>query len=281
MNANPLPSSPKFVLTATLVAFVVSATISLSFTFKVATVPVWSQLGISEKTGLENIKKSFIEGYIYAYGSSAAKKVALGDRAALTNELLAYCKTYIASPAFKKEYDLSREQSKPVPPRNPKTKTEIQAEQIAQLTKSIEETEKSIKTLPADLIASVQEVQQMLKDQIKDYEDPESEMLALLVEGEQYTYKNAMTSYEANVQTWETEYPENHMLMVKARLKKFLELTEGIDYNAALREQYGMKKFVNPVYESKPDEWKMAFRSGKPVVETARSFAKQWIGELE
>ncbi len=34
-------------------------------------------------------------------------------------------------------------------------------------------------------------------------------------------------------------------------------------------------------YESKGDQWKMAFRAGKDAVETARSIASQWLLELK
>lgn len=261
-----------------LIAF--ASFISLSFTFPKDPTNVWSQLGISESTGLENIRKSFLEGYLYSYGASAAKKIATGDREAVVKDLLLYCKAYVHSSSFKKEYDITRAGNKPVKPQEPKTKEQIQKERIADLNKSIMEGEKSMKSLPADLIEPFKEVQQMLKDQVKDYENPESPMLAMLADAEQYSYKAAVQQYEATLAAWEKEYPADHLLMVKARLKLFLQTTEDVDFNAALREEYRIKKFVNPVYEQKSAEWKMAFRSGKPVVETARSFAKQWLTEL-
>ncbi len=48
-----------------------------------------------------------------------------------------------------------------------------------------------------------------------------------------------------------------------------------------LKEEYRMKKFVNPAYEKKPAEWKMAYRAGKPAVDAARTFAKAWLAELQ
>ncbi|HTE30147.1 MAG TPA: hypothetical protein VK666_07220 [Chryseolinea sp.] len=271
---------PRIVITASTTMLAVAGLVCLSFTFKAVPGPIWNQLGISERTGTENIKKSFLEGYLYSYGASAAKKIAVGDRVGVANEVLSYCKQYVSSPAFKSEYDLAREEHKPVQPQNPKTRDAIKAEQIATLNKSIEEGEKSMKTLPADLIAPFQEVQQMLKDQIKEYEEPESVMLTMLVDGENFNYKNAMQQYENDLKAWEKNYPEDQMEMVKQRLNKFLTLTADVDYNAPLREEYRMKKFVNPAYEKKPAEWKMAYRSGKPVVETARTFAKEWLTEL-
>jgi hypothetical protein len=57
-------------------------------------------------------------------------------------------------------------------------------------------------------------------------------------------------------------------------------LTQGIDFNAALKESGGNKVFVNPAYEKKSNKWKMAFRAGKEVTEAARAFAQQWLKEL-
>ena len=60
-----------------------------------------------------------------------------------------------------------------------------------------------------------------------------------------------------------------------------LDVTKDVDFNASLKEQYGKKKFVNPAYEAKRPEWKMAFRAGKEVTEMTRAFAQQWLNELK
>ena len=54
-----------------------------------------------------------------------------------------------------------------------------------------------------------------------------------------------------------------------------------MDFNAELKDQNGKKKFVNPVYEAKRPEWKMAFRAGADVTELTRAFALQWLEELK
>jgi len=38
--------------------------------------------------------------------------------------------------------------------------------------------------------------------------------------------------------------------------------------------------FVNPLYERKQKEWKLAFRAGKPATDAMRAFAQKWITEL-
>lgn len=264
-----------------VVGFPAAAIVSIflvGFTDKSAT--PWTRLGISESKATENIRQSFLEGYLYTYGASSAKNIALGDRASVALDVLNYTKSYVNSPAFIKAYEDARKAATPVKPAPPRSKEQIQKEKIAELEKTIAEGEQSMKTLPKDLIEPFKEVQQMLKEQKKDYENPDSEMLALFVTSETYIYTNAMARYEEEVARWEKQYPADHRMMIKARLEEFLQVTADVDFNAALKEEYRVKKFVNPAYEKKSSEWKMAYRAGKPTVEAARTFAKAWLAEL-
>jgi len=266
------------VLAAFPAAIIVSVFL-VGFTTDKSTTP-WTRLGISENKAMENIRQSFIEGYLYTYGASSAKNVALGDRASLALDVLNYTKSYVNSPGFIKAYEDARIAATPVKPAPPRSKEQIQKEKIAELEKTIAEGEQSMKTLPKDLVEPFKEVQQMLKDQKKDYENPDSEMLALFVTSEGYTYTNAKARYEEEVDRWEKEYPSDYKKMITSRLEEFLQVTADVDFNAQLKEEYRLKKFVNPAYEKKSAEWKMAYRAGKPAVEAARAFAKAWLAEL-
>jgi hypothetical protein len=278
METNP---RLKQILLLSVAAFAAAAVTLMSVGFTAEKpAAIWSQLGIPETKAVENIRQSFLEGYLYTYGASAAKNIAVGDRASIAQDVLTYTKSYVNSPAFIKAYEEARRAATPVKPLPPKTKEQIQKEKIAELDKTIAEGEQSMKTLPKDLIEPFKEVQQMLKDQKADYENPESEMLELLVTSENYMYTNATARYEDEIQKWEKEYPADYKLMIKGRLETFLRVTADVDYNAALKEEYRLKKFANPTYEKKPAEWKMAYRAGKPAVDAARTFAKAWISEL-
>jgi hypothetical protein len=278
MKTDPRLKQILFLLVAGPAAAIVSIFLA-GFVNKAST--PWTRLGISENRAVENIRQSFLEGYLYSYGASSAKNVAFGDRASIAADVLTYTKCYVSSPAFVKAYEEARKASTPVKPTPPRTKEQIQKEKIAELDKTIAEGEQSMKTLPKDLIEPFKEVQQMLKEQKKDYENPDSEMLALLVSSENYIYSNAKTRYEEELVQWQKNYPSDHKIMIKARLETFLQITADIDYNAALKEEYRVKKFVNPTYEKKPAEWKMAYRAGKPAVDAARTFAKAWLAELQ
>ena len=81
---------------------------------------------------------------------------------------------------------------------------------------------------------------------------------------------------------WEKEFPENINAFITDKLKKMPDYTKDIDYNAALVEKYGKKRFVNQSYEAKRTDpiaigWKQGFRAGKDVTEPARAFAKKWL----
>jgi len=278
MNTNPRLKQILFLLVAAPAVAIVSI-FSAGFTGKSST--PWTRLGIPESRAVENIRQSFLEGYLYTYGASSAKNVALGDRASIAVDVLTYTKSYVSSPAFIKAYEEARKAATPVKPVQPRSKEQIQREKIAELDKTIADGEQSMKTLPKDLIEPFKEVQQMLKDQKKDYENPDSEMLALLVSSESYIYSSANARYQEELEQWQKDYPSDHKIMIKARLESFLQLTADVDYNAALKEEYHKKKFVNSAYEKKPAEWKMAYRAGKPAVDAARTFAKAWLTELQ
>ena len=278
MNTNPRLKQILFLLVAAPAVAIVSI-FSAGFTGKSST--PWTRLGIPESRAVENIRQSFLEGYLYTYGASSAKNVALGDRASIAVDVLTYTKSYVSSPAFIKAYEEARKAATPVKPVQPRSKEQIQREKISELDKTIADGEQSMKTLPKDLIEPFKEVQQMLKDQKKDYENPDSEMLALLVSSESYIYSSANARYQEELEQWQKDYPSDHKIMIKARLESFLQLTADVDYNAALKEEYHKKKFVNSAYEKKPAEWKMAYRAGKPAVDAARTFAKAWLTELQ
>ena len=39
--------------------------------------------------------------------------------------------------------------------------------------------------------------------------------------------------------------------------------------------------FADAALESKPKEWKLCFRAGKPSTDAARAFAQKWLGDLK
>lgn len=253
------------------------------FSFKASPVysDIWQQLGISREKGSENIRSSFMYGYLHYYGVKNIKNLIIGDRVSIARDLMNITKEQMNSEAFRKFYEQERRQAKPQEPDvTVRTKEEIRKEKIAETEKSIRETEANLKQMKPDMAKALQPVLEMLKNNLKEFQTPESQMIELFYQGELMNNESRIKSYKEQMKNWETNYPEDHRQFIKLRLQKFLSIARTVDFNAALKEVNGKKKFVNPQYEGKPYEWKQVFRTGKEVIEPAMVFAEQWIKEL-
>lgn len=244
---------------------------------------VWKMLGLSKQKGIEGIKNSFLNGYLYYYGAKNAKNIAVNDRAAIAKDLLQYTKDYISSQEFKTQYETIRKSAKPEEPvlKPLRSIAEIQKDEIAKTEKALKDTEKTMKELGPEYAKGMQELVDMYKKNLKEYQNPNHQNFSILAMGEKYQQEDEEKRYNDRMKQWETTYPENIRVFIANKLKRMLDQTNGIDYNAALVEKYGKKRFVNPVYEGKGTEWKQGFRAGKEVTEQARAFAQKWLAELD
>jgi hypothetical protein len=241
---------------------------------------VWVRLGLNKEQGFENVKSSFFNGNLYYYGARNIRNIATGDRTAVANDLLTAAKEYINSEAFKKEYELQRQRTKPQEEMKAvRTKEEIRKDEIAKAEKGIKETEEIIKKNPS-MANDMKGVIDMYKQTLADYKDPENAMIDYFYQNEKILYENKIKDYNKDLAKWKTTFPEDFRQLIKTRLQKFLDLSGTVDFNAQLRDVFGKQKFVNPTYEGKPAEWKQIFRAGKEVTDAARKFAHQWLTEL-
>lgn len=249
---------------------------------KTASDEIWKTLGISKQSGMNNIKSSFMYGYLQHYGARNIKNIAAGDRAAVAKDLLEFTKSYVQGAEFRQHYEKERKLSMPEAPNKKPLRSieEIQKEEIAKTEKSIRDTEKSMKELGGEIAKSLKPLVDQMKQTLKDYQNPNHETFGYIAMGEKMQQEDAEKRYQENLKRWKEDFPENINLFIADKLKKMLRETEGIDYNAQLVEKYGKKRFVNPAYEGKGTSWKQGFRAGKDVTEMARSFAKEWLGEL-
>ncbi|WP_428668342.1 hypothetical protein [Runella sp.] len=69
--------------------------------------------------------------------------------------------------------------------------------------------------------------------------------------------------------------------LLRQRLKDFITLCTDVDFNAKLMPSGSKQVFVNPVYQSKPAEWKFLYRLGKEPVTAAKAFAQEWLTGLK
>ena len=84
---------------------------------------------------------------------------------------------------------------------------------------------------------------------------------------------------------WEEAYPADYRAALAKRLREFLALSATVDFGATLvpcrDSSPDLSCFADPTYEKKPAEWKRCYRAGKQPVEAARTFAANWLRELE
>jgi len=261
-------------------AFFMIVVLLYSFRLQQAYTDLWQQLGIARESGTQAIKESFFNGYLQYYGARNIKNITTGDKAAVTKDLLQFTRQYVESEAFKKAYDTYRQERKPQVPEKEKSEADIRDEQVASLQKSIAELEKSLKTQTGDLKKILEESLATLRQQKKEYEKPDNEIIKMMAQGEKMQHEQHVKEYEQQTEKWKMDFPESSKAFVKARLQEMLNVTKDVDYNAQLVERYNKKYFSNPVYEKKPANWKYAFRAGKEVTETARAFAQEWMKTL-
>lgn len=241
----------------------------------------WEQLGTSKQSGTNAIKESFLKGYFY-YSGRNVRNILAGDRAAVAQDLLTYTKEYVNTEAFAKSYETHRQRTKPTEPAPVINADSVRRKFINDTKSGIESTEKFRKTTTdAGMKKAMEESLEVLKTSLKDYEDPNSETIKMAAMGEQLNYETRLKDYQQSLKEWEQKCPASIKLMIKARLQHLLTVTNGVDFNAQLTERYGKKVFVKKEYESKPAEWKMAFRAGKEVTTTVQTFARQWLQELQ
>lgn len=184
-----------------------------------------------------------------------------GDKVGAAEELCEYIKMYCNSEEFLAVYRKKRADSKPgaEPPRM----DEAVLKGMRDMIKDLEAQLADFKKAPKENAQTIALYEPMLQDQkatLAIYEDP-----------------------TPNKTKWEKNYPEDPAVLVKDKLEQYLSLVATVDFNAKLTapDNYKIRKFVNPEYESKSPQWKACYRAGKEVNTVVTTFVKAWLqGEI-
>lgn len=239
---------------------------------------LWQQLGITRQQGTDQIKNSFLNNYFDYYSARSAKNIASGNRAAVARDLITYARQYLGSAEFATLYEKERQQAKPAAPTGTaKSKEAIRAEKIAETKDLIKQTEDIIKTADPSMRKAMDEILAMHKNNLKEYQDPNSQMIDMFYQGEVFQHENDMTRYKESLQQWEEYYPEDARALIRKRLQRYLDIAQTVDFGAELVEKNGRKKFVRSEYEAKNAEWKMVFRAGYEVYTAAKPLVGDWL----
>ena len=243
---------------------------------------VWAKLGISEPEAQRNITNSFLNGRFQYSGAKLAGSIAVGNRVAVVNELVAYAKKYWNSPELKTAYQNLRTRRMPADPQITElTATTVKAEEKERLEKLLKTAEEGLNSPNPKIKNGAPGRVEHIKKQLSELDDPANSTIKKRLDDAARSNEYALKRHSEALQKFNAMYPENMNEMLKKRLQEILDYTEDVDYAAELKEQYGKKVFVNPVYEKKPAEWKLAYRSGKEATEAVRAAARQWLVDLK
>jgi hypothetical protein len=243
----------------------------------------FKEIGISKEQGEEFMTESFLKGYFYSLSSINPKNIVAGNKTALTKDLLVYCKRHLRTENFKQEYREFRTKAKPLAPII-RTKEQIRIELVSNYEETIRNNQNMVNyaLVMKNPEMKIRAEKSMAKCR-KIIEEVNAGSSKLMTEQLIYAdmrYEADLRTFQKHICEWEKNYPADARQMIKSRLELFLDITKDIDFNAGLKEVNGKKIFVNPFYEQKSAEWKMGYRAGKDVVQTARTFAGEWMKEL-
>jgi hypothetical protein len=253
---------------------------------KTLTDDLWQQLGITLPDAELNIKNSILQGSLYYYGAKNAKNIMAGNRIAVINELVAYAKKYSSSPEFKTNYKKYRDEMKPKPYEYKGATTEsIKARERQRLEMNLKTAEEGLNSTNPKIKNGAPLRIQNIKKELAALDDPDNKTIKRLLDNENRSSEGVGKQNEDALKNFEQKYPEDPQLLIKRRLEEILNITADVDYAAELKEtEWKGKKwrvFVNPVYERKSKEWKLAFRAGKPVTDAVRTAAEKWLKEFK
>jgi hypothetical protein len=241
---------------------------------------LWGRLGITEERAKTDSVQALARGSVPFYGvAKAVMSTAPAARAALVIEGLTWVKGFAASAEFKKAYAGIREDNKPDAPTAKGSPDDQAKAQDAETRRNIEEARKMLAMLPPDQRKQAEDMlKQMEADAKKNAADPKMQELGrqMAAEGE----KQAQQDYKARVADWERDYPADSSVAVANRLRTFLETCGDVDFNAKLVGRNGKMYFADERVQSKSSEWKLCFRAGRETTDAARTFARNWLGEL-
>src|SRR5215213_3178283 len=247
---------------------------------------VWQQLGLTLPDAQLNIKNSILNGSLYYYGAKNAKSIITGNRAAVINEMVAYSKKYSSSSEFKAAYKKNRDQLKPKPyDYVPATAESIKAREKQRLEMNLKTAEEGLNSTNPKIKNGAPTRIDNIKKELAALDDPNNKTIKRMLDDENRSYESIVKQNEDAQKKFELRYPEDPQLLIKRRLEEMLNITADVDYAAELKEtEWKGKKwkvFVNPEYERKSKEWKLAFRAGKPVTDAVRAAAEKWLKEFK
>jgi len=236
-------------------------------------------LGISEGRAKEAVFDSFMSDAVSLAGKPAAF-VAMppAARVAIVNFTLNLARTFMESEEFKRRYADHREANGPDPLPDAQTADTVLAKQRAGFEDQVAEMRKMFDQITPEQRATLEEGWKDMRDQLTAMEkgDRRQELDGMLKEQR----AGQVRQRDQALKEFEKTFPADSRTLVSMRLRRFLDATKDVAYDAQLVDKNTRKVFADESLEAKSAEWKMAFRAGKPATDAARAFAQRWLTDL-
>lgn len=208
--------------------------------------------------------------------SSFKRHIVVGkDVAKVTRDLGAYMKAYCASEEFKSFYATYREEHRP------KIEAPFEVgERKQELLDQIDTFKQEKKAVAKEYAAPYDEAIAELEKEYAILNNPSHPDYPLYT-GTAPLSSEEQKGFDESVKEFDQSYPEDVQLLIKNRLKLFLDLTSSIPFDAKLKKNNkGLMVFEDPNLERKSRDFKKCFRAGPEAIGAARAFAKEWLMEL-
>jgi len=241
-----------------------------------------SEFGINTDQLKPRLARAVVDGYIPMYANGQQYHAATpAARVAFVKSTLSWIKSCTESPAFRADYDKQRAAAKPTPPKPAGTPDDQYAKQLAEQRKSLEEMKKNVAQMSPEMQKQMQPAIQAMEANLQQTAN-NPQMSAMMKQGYAQQAQTDQKNYEKSLQDYGTRYPADPKVLIASRLRQFLDLSNDVAFDARLIPGSGGKiKFADPRYEAKSSEWKLCYRAGKEPVEAARTFAMDWLRQIE
>ncbi|MBI5583308.1 MAG: hypothetical protein HY892_05765 [Deltaproteobacteria bacterium] len=241
-----------------------------------------ADFGLNEAGVKQGVIRSLIDGTLQTYPDRRMYKAATpAARTALVKNALSLVKAYCESPAFKVDYDKQREAARPQPPKPQGTVPEQLAKNFADQRAAVENMKKNMAKMTPEMQKQMAPTIRQMEDNITRMEkDPRT--TAMLRQGLEQTLASEQKTYQERLVVFEKRFPADPRPLIAGRLHQFLDETRDFPFEAKLVPGKGGKfRFADSQLEAKPFQWKLCYRAGREPVEAARTFAMEWLRQIE
>lgn len=261
-------------LIGTVTAIAVGATLTAQ--------SVTTQLGITEGRAKEAVFDSFMAGALSLAGKAEVFTAATPQmRVAMVNAAATLARAFVESDEFTRRYADHREANGPDPLPAEQTADQVLAKQRAGFEQQVEALRKQFvdDSITPEQKATIEQGFEAMRARFTEMEKgPQKAELESMLKEQRARQVGA---HAAATRAFEAAYPADPRALVAMRLRAFLDISKDVAVDARLVTQDTVQRFVDPVLEARPREWKMCFRAGRPATDAARQFAGKWLSELE